>query len=372
MEKQKRILFVADHLDYGGAQTHLIDLVNSLGREFHPAVLLLSEKMALASRINPSIEVHKETRTWRFDLSLAKRIASFVAAGNYENYFVTSSFTFFFLSSARKKLGRKFPINFILHSSQILNYQDFIRRFLFVRNKIPQDIFISTCQFQIKYYSKTFRIPSNQFQTIYNGIDTQRFILPPSSFRSMDFKESLGIPGSTKVLIQVATFRKEKAHHYSIDALKILHGIENEKPYLLFVGGENKLLEDQLRQSADRAGLQHYVKFCGMQEDLRPYFWISNLFTLSSVAIETFSISALLAMASGLPCVLTDIGGAREMVTDGMNGFVVPSKDPKALAEGWQKVLSGTISLRPEQIRKIVEEKFSLDSMVRSYEALIQ
>jgi glycosyltransferase involved in cell wall biosynthesis len=372
MEKQKRILFVADDLAYGGAQTHLIDLVNSLSKEFHPTIILLSDRAALASRINPDIEIHKEVRRWRYDFSLTNRIASYIVKGNYDSYFVISSFAFFFLSTARKKLGHNFPINYILHNSQILNYGDFIRRFLFVRYRIPRDKFISTCQFQVKYFSKTFRITSKQFQTIYNGIDTKRFTLAPSSFNSIEFKASLGIPGTAKVLLQVATLRKEKAHHYSIEALKIMHEVENEKTYLLLVGGGNKPMEEHLHQLTNRLRLQQYVKFCGMQEDLLPYYWISDLFTLSSIAIETFSISALIAMASGLPCVLTDIGGAREMVTDGINGFVVPPKDPRALAAGWQKVLNGAVSMRSEQIRKMVEEKFSLDSMMRSYEALIQ
>jgi len=372
MEKQKRILFLIDHLNFGGAQTHLIDLVNNLGKEFRPEILLLSEKTELVSRIHPSIEIHKETRRWRFDFSLTNRIASYIVKGNYDSYMAASSFAFFFLSSARKKLGLNFPIHLILHSSQILSFTDFLRRFLFIRYKKPQDKFISTCRFQVEYFSKTFRIPSNQFQTIYNGIDTNRFTLAPSSFNPAAFKTSLGIPAAAKVVLQVATLRKEKAHQYSIEALGILNKAENEKAYLLIVGGGNELLQEQLRQVSEKAGVSPYVKFCGMQEDLRPYYWISDLFTLSSIAIETFSISALIAMASGIPCVLTDVGGAREMVTDTMNGFVVPPKDPKALAEGWRKVLGGAVSLRPEQIRKIVEEKFSLDSMVRSYEALIQ
>jgi glycosyltransferase involved in cell wall biosynthesis len=372
IKQPQKVLFVVDHLDYGGAQTHLIDLVNNLSKEFHPSILLLSDKTALVPRLKPSIEVHKEIRRWRYDFGLTNRIASYIVKENYNNYFATSSFSFFFLCAVRKKLGFNFSINFILHSSQILNYKDFIRRFLFVRNRMPQDKFISTCQFQIEYFSKTFRIPSGQFKTIYNGIDINRFPLAPSSFISKEFKASLEIPDAAKVILQVATIRKEKGHQYSIDALKYLHKRGNEKPYLLIVGGGNELLQGQLRQITDKSGLHQYIKFCGMQEDLRPYYWISNLFTLSSIAKETFSISALIAMASGLPCVLTDVGGAREMVSDGMNGFVVPPKDPIALADGWQKVLNGALSMRSENIRNLVEEKFSLDSMVHSYETLIQ
>lgn len=369
--KKKSILFVADHLDFGGAQTHLIDLVNSLSGEFQSSIILLSEGSALASRINSDIEIYKEIRCWKYDLSITNRIASRINKERYDFYFANSSFSYFFLCTARKKLGYDFPVNFILHSSQFHNLIDRIRYTLFIQHRLPQDKFISTCNFQKDYFSKTCHIPSNQFQTIYNGIDNEYFTLAPSSFSTNDFKLSLGIPVNAKIILQVAVFRKEKAHQYSIEALKILNEGRNKKTYLIFVGSGNELLEKQLYELTNKLGIQQYVKFCGTQENLLPYYWISDLFTLSSVAIETFSISALIAIASGLPCVLTDIGGAREMVIDGKNGFVVPPHDSNALANGWRKVIDGDVSLDSKQISKITDEKFSLDSMIRSYKALI-
>jgi glycosyltransferase involved in cell wall biosynthesis len=372
MEQPKKVLFVVDHLDYGGAQTHLVDLVNSLSKEFHPTILLLSERNALASRIKPSIEVHKEVRRWRYDFSLTKRIASYIVNGSYHNYFAISSFAFYFLCLTRKKLGHNYPINFILHSSQILNYKDHIRRSLFFRYKLPQDIFIATCQFQVKYISKICRIPLRQFQTIYNCINTNRFIPRPSSFDAIGFRQSIDVPPDAKVIVQVAMLREEKDHQSSIRALHILKKQEKEMPYLVFVGGDNDLLEYKLKIIAQELDVAAFVRFCGMQKDIRPYYWISDLFTLSSRAIETFSLSALEAMASGLPCVLTNVGGAQEMVTDGLNGFVVPPKNPQALADGWWKVLNGALTMSSYKIRKMAEEKYSLDVMMRSYEALIQ
>jgi glycosyltransferase involved in cell wall biosynthesis len=224
----------------------------------------------------------------------------------------------------------------------------------------------------VKYISKTCHIPLVQFQTIYNGIDTSRFIPRPSSFDAVGFRKSMGIPPNAKVILQVAMLREEKDHQSSIRALHILKKQTKEMPYLVFVGGDNDVLECKLRIIAQESDVVAYVKFCGMQRDIRPFYWISDMFTLSSRAIETFSLSALEAMASGLPCVLTDVGGAREMVIEGINGFVVPSKNPQALADGWWKVLNGALAMSSDKIRKMAEEKYSLDVMMRSYEALIQ
>jgi glycosyltransferase involved in cell wall biosynthesis len=114
------------------------------------------------------------------------------------------------------------------------------------------------------------------------------------------------------------------------------------------------------------------VIFCGEQRDVRPYLWAADLFTLTSAMIETFSVAALEAMACGLPCVLTNISGAREMVFDGFNGYLVPPSDPMSLAAGWTKVMRDHSKFSPIRIRSFIEEKFTVDKCVSAYQQLIE
>ena len=97
---------------------------------------------------------------------------------------------------------------------------------------------------------------------------------------------------------------------------------------------------------------------------------MSDLFTLSSNN-ETFSIAALEAMATGLPCVLTDVGGTREMVIEGTNGYLVPPENPRLLADTWLQVLKRKADFSPESVRATVASRFSLERCVRSYEQLL-
>lgn len=230
---------------------------------------------------------------------------------------------------------------------------------------------VTVCNAQADYWARVYRINRGQFKTIYNGVDTSYFAPRPDGFDKTEFTRSLAVPSDAPVIVQVAAFRKEKRHEDAVRALNILNQDSSQKAYLLFVGGGNPRIRAKVERLVRRLGLTSYVIFSGEQRDVRPYLWAADLFTLTSVS-ETFSLAALEAMASGLPCVLTDVGGAREMVTDGANGFVLPADDPNALAEGWRKALNSAVSMRAEDITRTVAEKFSLDSMVRSYESVLQ
>ncbi len=65
------------------------------------------------------------------------------------------------------------------------------------------------------------------------------------------------------------------------------------------------------------------VHFIGAVEDVRPVLAALDVFVLPSIAVESFSNAALEAMSMGRPVILSDIGGAREMIHDGVEGYVV-------------------------------------------------
>ena len=65
------------------------------------------------------------------------------------------------------------------------------------------------------------------------------------------------------------------------------------------------------------------MHFIGAVEDVRPVLAALDVFVLPSIAVESFSNAALEAMSMGRPVILSDIGGAREMINDGVEGYVV-------------------------------------------------
>ena len=94
-----------------------------------------------------------------------------------------------------------------------------------------------------------------------------------------------------------------------------------------------------------------------------------DVFVLPSRS-EGFSNALLETMATGLPAVATRVGGNQEAIIDGVTGILVPPDDPDKLADGILRVLGDSNLARQlsAQGRKRVENYFSMDSMVRSFE----
>jgi glycosyltransferase involved in cell wall biosynthesis len=147
--------------------------------------------------------------------------------------------------------------------------------------------------------------------------------------------------------------------------------MEGGMPYLLLVGAGDAQREKSLRSLAAGLEVADHVRFCGMQAYVRPFYWMADAFTLSSDRVETFSLAALEAMSTGLPCILTDVGGACEMIIEGVNGLLVPPRNPPLLARGWNRVIESRDSFKSDKIRRLVCDHFALDQCVAGYTGLL-
>jgi glycosyltransferase involved in cell wall biosynthesis len=138
------------------------------------------------------------------------------------------------------------------------------------------------------------------------------------------------------------------------------------KLFLLLVGdgADRRRIEAEIA----RLNLKDHCHITGMQSEVRSWLRLMDVFCLSSDT-EGLSISLLEAGACGLASVVTDAGGNREIVRDGVSGLVVPRGDEAAMAGALDR-LAGDVVLRGAMgaaARKIVEKQFSLDAMIDGY-----
>ena len=115
-------------------------------------------------------------------------------------------------------------------------------------------------------------------------------------------------------------------------------------------------------------GLQETVQFLGFVEDPADFLSGLDLFLLSSLT-EGFSIATIQAMAANLPVIVNRSGGPEEIVTHGVNGWMVPAGNPGAIAEAL-KYLVGNPALRAMLAaagRQHVVENFDLSTILDAY-----
>ncbi len=117
--------------------------------------------------------------------------------------------------------------------------------------------------------------------------------------------------------------------------------------------------------------LQNDVIFAGFRQDSVELIQIADCFALSSFS-EGTSLALLEAMAAGLPCVVTDVGGNPEIVVDGKSGFVVPSGDVLKMAAAFSLLAERPdLAQRMGQFsRQLFETKFTFERMMQQYRAL--
>jgi glycosyltransferase involved in cell wall biosynthesis len=133
-------------------------------------------------------------------------------------------------------------------------------------------------------------------------------------------------------ILTVARYEGLKGHEYALEAIAAVveHGVDAS---YVIVGSGSAAERQRVIGLARRLGLEERVELTGWisPDDVAARMRQAHLFLLASTS-EGLNISTLEAMATGLPVVVTDVGGMPEAVTDGVEGFVVPPRDPASLA----------------------------------------
>jgi glycosyltransferase involved in cell wall biosynthesis len=365
-----RTAFVIHGLSMGGAEKFLIYLANSLAElGLKPLIITLSNDKTLQHDVNKQIEVITILRKYKFDLSVTARIKKALYEHRIDKVFCINMFSFFFT-----KLGLLFNTRFqfylSLHSTMPVSFKNHMANHLYFSLIQKKDKVIYICQNQKEYLKRRYFISSLHDEVIYNGIDTAYF--DPALFSQYNpqfLRSDYGIGPSEFLILKVARLRIEKGHFDAIQALSILHYSHKLKAHLIFVGNGDQEFIFSLKQLAKDQGLTKYIHFSGIQSDVRKYYMASTIFTLTSHSIETFSLAALEAMSFSLPCSLTNIGGANEMIIEGLNGSLSQPHNASSIADSWKKLLVDPPDKHP--IRSLVLEKFTSKKMIDQYVVLL-
>lgn len=201
------------------------------------------------------------------------------------------------------------------------------------------------------------RVPEARLTVIPNGVNTDYF------------QPAAGPEAGPPRVLSVARMVPDKDHHTLLQAFRLTVQ-ENPEAELWLVGDGPRLAE--VRESARRLLPAARVKFLPPREDLRPLLRQASLLALSSKT-EALPNVILEAMAAGLPVVASRVGGVPELVVPGLTGWLVAPGDALGLAAALGQVLRDpdTRQAMGRAGRRRAEKEFSLQTMTRRYEAVL-
>lgn len=364
-----KILVLLNDLDIGGAQNYTISLMNEFVKLGHSINLrVLSENILLKNRLNSDIDVQTWIRKHKFDLRVLKRIRQEITTGNYDG--VISSYPLYNKIACLGLIKKPITL-YPVHSTVDPDVKSFLINFLMFRLKSKNEIYVTSIDNQTSYLRKRHFLSSRYFIQIFNGIDTAKFATIPEGFSRKKFLCELGVPENNKIILMVAGYREEKRHVDALNSFKLLR--ENMKNVTLICVGDNRIENrDNLQKYISKNNIED-VKLLIASEagDVKKYYWSADIFTLTSNKVETFPISVLEAMACGIPCIITETGGAKDIIKHQKLGKVVPVENIKAIAYAWKQVLLNQHSSDKEFIKNYVQENFKLKTSAEQYINLI-
>lgn len=204
-------------------------------------------------------------------------------------------------------------------------------------------------------------------RVIPHGIPLAEF--SPANMGSRHLRDRYGIPSEAFLVGCVAHLVPVKGHSILIEAISNLDNV-----YLFLAGRPlDETYADQLHAQVSGLGLSQRVHFLGNLEDIPDFLSQMDILVLPSKN-EAFGVVLIEAMACGKPCIASDISGPRQIIEDGVSGFLVPPEDPKTLAEFIGR-LHRDMSLRLRMgsaARNRAVDYFNIDREVLAHEALYE
>jgi glycosyltransferase involved in cell wall biosynthesis len=219
--------------------------------------------------------------------------------------------------------------------------------------------------------AEKFRIATHvgrkKITVIPNGIDPDRF------GQSFDRKETLrrfGISPECKIILAVGNIREIKGYEFLVESFA---GIANEEPNLTVVicGGDYAGYKWKLDSLIKRLDLSDRIYFTDFVPDIEALYAAADLYALTSIS-EGFSLTTVEAMASSRAVISTDCVGPREIIDDGIDGIIVPGRDPDRFGRAMLNLIRD--DRRRDEMgqaaRKKVQNKYSIDKSVAAFEEL--
>lgn len=355
----------------GGSGIIATELGKRLAEKGHDVHFITSSIPFRLNKVYPNIYFHEVDVTQYavfqyppYDLALASKLAEVAKREKLDiihaHYAVPHAVCAFL---AKQMTGQSVKVVTTLHGTDItvLGYDPSLKEV--IRFAIESSDRVTAVSHSLAAQTYDLIKPNKKIDTIHNFVDERVYSREDHEV----LKTHYGLLQDEKVVIHVSNFRKVKRVHDVIHVFKQISEQVNAKLLLIGDGPEKSVVCELVK----KLGLTDRVLFLGKQEKVEELYSISDLKLLLSEK-ESFGLVLLEAMACGVPCIGTDVGGIPEVIAHGETGFLVPLGDVDGAAKHAISILKDNALHKQISMaaKSSVEANFSSDKIVREYEEL--
>jgi glycosyltransferase involved in cell wall biosynthesis len=367
------VLHLIPSLDVGGAESLLLDLVRALRGSAYPQIVVSMQNAGglIQTFRDEGVEVRRLGMTrGRPDPRAPLRLRAIVRAerpGIVQCWMYHANLLGLLSLSGLRPAPR---LVWCLHAAAL----DFACYSALTRVSVGLGARLSHCPAAVvanseatRDYHATLGYRPRQWTIIHNGIDLRRFA--PDPLARADVRAELGLPADTSLVGLFARWDPMKDHGTFVRAAAQV-ATRDPSAHFLLAGQGITPANAELRQLLDAAGpaLARRVHLLGLRRDMPRLNAALTVAAITSVSGESFCLAAGEAMASGVPCVVTDLTFLPALVGD--TGVVVPRGDADRVAAAVCRLLGmDPIERRALGVRarQRILTHFGLDGMAAQY-----
>lgn len=359
---KKKLLYILHGLNIGGTEVIVRELSNHFQRKFEIGILVLDYQGKLWQDLegNKDIKLYFLDRKPGWSLSNFKKFFKLIKtfkpdiihAHQYSPFFFAAISKLFFQTSAR--------LIFTEHGRHYPDYVSLKRKLVNQILQLSLDEVTAVCKFSTKALKEKEGI-NKKIEVIYNGIEV---LTDTNKNYLLDFN----LPKEAIKLAYIGSFRPVKNPLLLLEAFKLL--TEENKNVFLFLTGAG-ILQSDIVNFIKQHNLSDRIFLTGEVWPAADILKDMDIFVQPSLS-EANSLALLEAMALGVVPVVTDVGGAGEVVRHSRNGLLTESNNPLALKENLKTLIED-----PELRQKLslaakasYQEAFTLDKMIAGYEKI--
>ena len=177
-------------------------------------------------------------------------------------------------------------------------------------------------------------VPTKRIRVVINGSEEVRVV---SKEELIGFRRRFDLEESDFTVGICARLEPCKGHHTFFEAARLLLDWFPQRRFRFLVVGSGSR-EQELRELSARLGLGESVRFMGFLEDMAPLYRILRINVNCSTGTETSCLALSEGMSAGVPFVASDYGGNPAMLGESQAGFLFPTEDANALADGIYRI----------------------------------